>query len=139
MIGLDTNVLARYYIEDKNDPQAEKQRPLVARLLAQATAVFVPKTVLLEFEWVMREVYEIPTSTVFETFDHLLGLPNVHIEDRAAVESALQAYQQGLDFADALHLASGANCSELVTFDERRFARRAERLKLKPPCRELKS
>jgi predicted nucleic-acid-binding protein len=139
VIGLDTNVLARYYIEDEGDPQAEKQRSLAARLLAGATALFVPKTVLLELEWVMREVYELPASMVAETLDHLLGLANVHIEDRAAVESALQAYQQGLDFADALHLASCASCTELVTFDERRFARRAERLKLKPPCRNLKS
>ena len=35
---------------------------------------------------------------------------------------------QGMDFADALHLAGSAHCAALYTFDDRRFARRARRL-----------
>ena len=39
MIGLDTNVLARYYIEDAADAQAQKQR-LAARRLLVSMATF---------------------------------------------------------------------------------------------------
>jgi predicted nucleic acid-binding protein len=49
------------------------------------------------------------------------------------VSEAVEAYLRGLDFADALHLAASSGCDVLVTFDVRAFARRASRLRLKPP------
>lgn len=47
----------------------------------------------------------------------LLGLPNVEAEDAGRIAIALIWHQTGLDFADALHLASSQHCDELYTFD----------------------
>ena len=52
------------------------------------------------------------------------GLPNVELEDAGAVADALAALERGLDFADALHLASSGGATRFVTFD-RRLVRRA--------------
>ena len=48
-------------------------------------------------------------------------------------QAALYMSRAGLEFPDALHLAAAAHCSRFLTFDDRRFSRRARRLKLKPP------
>ena len=56
MIGLDTNVLARYYIDDAGDSESVKQREAARRLIEAGSALMVSKTVLLELEWVMREI-----------------------------------------------------------------------------------
>jgi len=54
MIGLDTNILARYYIQDEADAEAEKQHKLARKLVESGEPLMVCKTVILEFEWVMR-------------------------------------------------------------------------------------
>ncbi len=57
MIGLDTNILARYYIQDEGDEEAEKQHLAACRLIESGQPLMVCKTVLLELEWVMRGYY----------------------------------------------------------------------------------
>ncbi|MEJ1959868.1 MAG: type II toxin-antitoxin system VapC family toxin [Nitrosomonadales bacterium] len=103
MIAVDTNVLARFFINDADDHEAARQRP--AAVAALSGAVFVPVSVMLEFEWVMRGFYELSRKQIQLVFESLCGLENVQIEDRSIVLTALNTYQQGLDFADALHLA----------------------------------
>ncbi len=129
MRAVDTNVLARYYLRD--DPA---QTRIAARILAGGD-VFVPKSVMLELEWVLRSVAEQRAGMVADCFSHLIALPGVTIEDHDQVEEALRHYQRGIDFADALHLAASQACSELLTFDDRGYARRAAKLGLKPPVR----
>jgi len=58
VIAVDTNVLARFYCDDPDDPEAKRQRPLARRVIVESPSVFVPLTVILEFEWVMRGFYE---------------------------------------------------------------------------------
>lgn len=132
MRAVDTNVLARYYLRD--DPA---QGRLAAKILA-AGDIFVPKTVVLELEWVLRSVAEQPAAKVLECLAHLIGLPGIVIEDHDEVEAALHSCRRGIDFADALHLAASQGCRELITFDDRRYARRAAKLGLKPPVRLAK-
>jgi predicted nucleic-acid-binding protein len=127
--AVDTNVLARYYLDD--DPA----QAVVAASLLSAGDVFVPKTVVLELEWVLRSVAEQAASKVFACLAHLIALPGVTIEDHDQIETALRYCQRGIDFADALHLAASKACSEMLTFDDRRYARRAAKLRLKPPVR----
>jgi len=130
MKALDTNILARYYTQD--DP---RQAKIALRILKQEEALFVPRTVLIEFYFVLRygKQYHFEPARINAVLTHLLGLVNVTIEQADAVETALRYYQKGIDFADALHLASSQHCSMLLTFDDRKFARRARRLGLKPP------
>lgn len=133
MIGLDTNVLARYYVDDDTDAESRGQRASARRLIESGRALFVCKTVLLELEWVLRGYYGFAAPEIAAVFANLLALPQVTIEDRPAVERALSNVGAGLDFADALHHASCSSCDELVSFDDRRFARRAKRMGLAPP------
>ena len=53
MIGLDTNVLARYYIDDHTDAEAQRQRVAARRLIESGQPLMVCKSVILELEWVM--------------------------------------------------------------------------------------
>lgn len=129
MNAVDTNVLARFFINDEDDSEAAKQRP--AAIAALSGAVFVPVSVVLEFEWVMRGFYELSRKDIQRIFESLCGLENVQVEDRGIVLVALNAYQQGLDFADALHLARADFCSVFLSFD-RRLKKRAHAAGLSP-------
>lgn len=124
MIALDTNVLARYYVASSDAP-SQKQSAAARQLLESGKSLFVSKTVVLELEWVLRGYYKSPAEDVFTVLTHLLTLPNLGIEDRVAVELATAALGDGFDFADALHHASSRHCTSLVTFDDKKFARRA--------------
>lgn len=132
MIAVDTNILARFYCDDPDDPESRHQRPLARRVMIESPAVFVPLTVILEFEWVMRGFYEAEPESYCEAILHLLGMPHVTVERWEAVKDALDLHRRGLDFADALHLSCSATCERFVSFDDRRFVRRARRLGLVP-------
>lgn len=132
MIAIDTNVLARFYCDDPQDPEAKRQRPMARRVMVASPAIFVPLTVVLEFEWVMRGFYEADPEDFCQAVEHLLGMPHVTVERWEALKDALQLHRQGLDFSDALHWTCSANCERFVTFDDRKFVRRARRLGLVP-------
>ena len=120
MIALDTNVLARFYLNDEPE-----QAKVAARLLTEED-IFIPKTVLLELEWVMRGVAHIAPAGIARSISHLLSLENVHVEDETVVRAALSAYEKGIDFADALHAAASSDTDGFVTFDSR-LVKRAPR------------
>ena len=129
MRAVDTNVVARYYLRDDS-----AQSRIATGILAGGD-VFVPKTVVLELEWVLRAVAGQPAGKVIACLAHLIALPGVTVEDHDAVETALDYCRRGIDFADALHLAASRTCTELLTFDDRGYARRAAKLGLKPPVK----
>ncbi|MBI5660106.1 MAG: type II toxin-antitoxin system VapC family toxin [Nitrosomonadales bacterium] len=131
MIALDTNLLVRFYMEPK-DSEAEKQRPIVARMMHDTANMFVSVSVLLELEWVLRGAYKFGMDEIAFVLEHLVGLDNVTTENEGAVLEAIRNYKHGMDFADALHLASASRCASLATFDKK-FIRRADKLGLKPP------
>ena len=113
MVAVDTNVVVRLVT---NDSPAQAAR---AAAIFRAGPVFVPKSVLLESEWVLRYSYRLGTDAVLRALRGVLGLPNVSAEDPTAVVTALGLLQQGYEFADALHVASGASADRFVTFDAR--------------------
>jgi predicted nucleic-acid-binding protein len=131
--GLDTNVLARYYIGGFDvDAATARQQQAARRLLEGGQPLYVAKTVLLELEWVMRGAYAGTRAQFAGVLEHLLASPQVTLEDRLSVESALVGYRGGLDFADALHHAACRACDAMASFDDRKFARRANKLGLAP-------
>lgn len=132
MIGLDTNILTRYYVEDDADKEATKQREAARTLIESGKALMVCKTVLLEFEWVLRGYYELRPAEIRAILRQLLSMPQIFIEDRQSVESALANAESGLDMADALHHASYRNCDSVASFDDRKFARRVKKLGMLP-------
>jgi predicted nucleic-acid-binding protein len=96
--------------------------------MTESPGLFVPITVVLELEWVLRAFYGFEPPQIVRVFEHLLGLAHVNTEEAERVAAALPLAEQGVDFADALHLSGSAHCEALCTFDDRRFARRARRL-----------
>ncbi|MET3106476.1 putative nucleic-acid-binding protein [Oxalobacteraceae bacterium GrIS 2.11] len=132
MIGLDTNILARYYIEDTADKEAQRQRIASKKLIESGRPLMVCKTVILELEWVMRGYYGFSNDQALSVLRHLINLPHVVIEDRATIERALSHGEVGIDLADALHHASYRSCESVATFDDKKLARRAKKLGLTP-------
>ena len=137
MIGLDTNVLARYYIDDEADAEAQRQRLAARRLIESGQPLMVSKSVVLELEWVMRGYYSFDHAEVASVMRHLLEQPHITVENRDAVEQALSNTEAGIDFVDALHHASYKACDSVATFDDRKFARRAKKLGLAPAAMVL--
>ena len=129
MKALDTNVLARYYLDDD-----ARQSPVAFAVMQRERALFVSRTVLLELNWVLRfnPVNPQTEAATRAVLDHLVSLPNVTVEDVDVVRTALQLNARGIEFADALHLAAAHRCTAMLTFDDRRFARRARELGVKP-------
>jgi len=112
MIAVDTNVLVRLLTED--DPDQAKR---AANLFGE-NEIFIPKTVMLETEWVLRHAYGIDKKSILGAFQRLMGLSNVKIEDHQIISVAVSWYNKGFDFADALHLASSRDAEEFATFDK---------------------
>jgi predicted nucleic-acid-binding protein len=108
LIAVDTNVWVRYVTND--DPVQARR---AVSLLSAADSVYVPKTVLLELEWVLRAAYGLPRAAMLKAMLHILGLPVVSVEQPGQVAQALDWYRDGLDFADALHVAG---CGEVESF-----------------------
>jgi predicted nucleic-acid-binding protein len=111
MLGIDTNLVVRYLTGDHPE-----QSPR-ARAIIDGEAVFVTATVLLETEWVLRSAYSYKGPDVARALKAFGGLPTVTVEDAAAVASALDLAENGMDFADALHLVQSSHCEGFVTFD----------------------
>ena len=121
MIAVDTNVVVRFLVRDD-----AKQAARAAELI-RSNEIWISKTVLLETEWVLRSLYRFSPESLAEALRALAGLERVFLEDETAVAKALEWFREGLDFADALHLASAGNASQFATFD-RKLARQASRM-----------
>jgi predicted nucleic-acid-binding protein len=111
VIAVDTNVVVRLLTGDDPDQAAR------AKALFAAETIWLPKTVMLESEWVLRRLYGLSRAQVAEALTVLAALPNVRCEDEAAIVDGLRWAMAGLDFADALHLASARSAQAFTTFD----------------------
>ena len=120
MPALDTNVLVRYVVED--DPaQLAAARRLISRCVNEGLALFVPVTVVLEFEWVLRSNFGFAKGDVLVTLSNLLSAAELTFESERALEVALRLFREGsADFADCLHIALANQAGEppLWTFDK---------------------
>lgn len=121
MIAVDTNVLVRLLT---NDDLGQARR---AADIMQSSQVLIAKSVMLETEWVLRHAYGVDKKDIRRGFLNLMGLPNVKTEDSRSLTLAISWYGLGMDFADALHLASSAEAKEFATFDKS-LAKKAKQL-----------
>ena len=70
MPALDTNVLVRYLIaDDKKQFEAAKQ---FIEETIKNEALFIPVSVSVELEWVLRSLYEVKKAMIINTFNRLL-------------------------------------------------------------------
>jgi predicted nucleic-acid-binding protein len=105
----------------------DAQQTKKARALIGVHPVFLPKTVLMETAWVLRRSYDVPMERIVSAFRALAGLPGVSFEDAGVVARPMEWAEAGMEFADALHLASAGKCEVFLTFDKR-LARAGARL-----------
>jgi predicted nucleic-acid-binding protein len=120
MASVDSNVLVRLLTED--DPaQFAVITQLLDRLEAEQETLFVPLTVSLELEWVLRSRYGLDKAGVLAAFSNLLETRELAFQDEAILEQALALYRDHrADFAECLHL-SAALCYQrppFLTFDQ---------------------
>lgn len=118
MIGLDTNVIVRYIVQD--DPE---QSAIAAELIEELTENapgYLSLVTLVELYWVLRRAYRVDATRCVELLEGLLDARELRIDRDSIVRAALATVRSGLDFADALVVELGrvAGCEQTVTFDE---------------------
>jgi predicted nucleic-acid-binding protein len=86
--------------------------------------------VLLELVWVL-ESNDCTPADIQRGVGLLLSLPNFNPPQAPAVHSALDAFVQGMDFADALHLEMSQGEAALMTFDKA-FVKKASKNRSAP-------
>lgn len=119
--SLDTNVLVRYLVRD-DEAQFELARQLIEPKAQSRETLYIPVSVTLELEWVLRACYGFDKQTATYTYTRLLQTTELKFESESAVEIALFYYKtHSADFADCLHSALAAQAAHvpLLTFDKK--------------------
>jgi predicted nucleic-acid-binding protein len=129
MIAIDTNIVVRYLVADDRKQFAR------ATAVIESQPVFVCMTVVLEVEWVLRAIYRLARPAVLHALRSFAALPTVSIENPSIFAQALDWAGQGMEFADALHLASASSCDAFVSFDRKllRVAQKVGALEVRAP------
>jgi predicted nucleic-acid-binding protein len=112
MIAVDTNVLARYLLNDDVE-----QANAAARLLAGRELIDVLLSVWLELVWVLQ-INDCDKPEIIKGLQHIIGLPGVQPRALDVFLSALRWYEEGMDFGDALHLAMSTGNERFASFDK---------------------
>jgi predicted nucleic-acid-binding protein len=112
MISVDTSVIVRLLTGD--DPlQFERSKTLFS-----TDNIFIPTSVVLECEWVLRYAYSFKPPEITIAFQSLFGLPNVHLENSSEISNAIEWHQNKMDFTYAIHLALSKEAKAFITFDK---------------------
>jgi predicted nucleic-acid-binding protein len=113
MVAIDTNIIVRLLTRD-DEIQYKK-----ALSLFEKYDIFIADTVILETEWVLRYAYNFEQDSICKSFKKVFGLSNIHLSNPSRIAQAIQWHEEGLDFADALHLSQCLECESLYTFDSK--------------------
>jgi len=125
MIGIDTNVLVRYVVQD--DPrQAAIASQFIETTLGDDEPGWIASVVLCEFVWVLEAAYGYARNSIAPTLQRLFEIDRFRIEAPSLAWRALDEYRAGADFSDALIALANEHegCGYTATFD-----RAASRLK----------
>lgn len=121
MIGLDTNILVRYLIQD--DPaQSAKAAEIIEQKLSATNPGFVSVVAMTETVWVLDRAYGLTAQEIATAIERMLQVEVLDIENEQEVFAAMVALKQGRGtFSDALiaELGAKAGCSYTLTFDKK--------------------
>lgn len=121
MIGLDTNILVRYFTRD--DPeQAKAAKRLIDDARERGERLFINRIVLSELIWVLSRSYKRGRTEIAEAVEKILVTTQFEVDGKDAVWEALRAFRDSAtDFSDCLIGASStaAGCTTTATFDRR--------------------
>ncbi|MEQ9230597.1 MAG: type II toxin-antitoxin system VapC family toxin [Cyclobacteriaceae bacterium] len=119
MIGIDTNVLVRYIVQD-HQVQSKKATEFIESLTPK-TSGFISSIVLCELNWVLKSAYGIDKNKRIAVIDTILSTSVFEIEDMTASMKALRSYENGkADYSDYLirEVMLDAGCETIMTFDK---------------------
>ena len=119
MIGLDTNVVVRYLVQDDPSQSAAATR-LMERVLSTELPGLITGITLCEIVWVLAECYGADRERLESVIEGLLASRQLVVEEADIVWNALRDWRaSSADFSDALIgrqvLARGGQ--KTVTFD----------------------
>ena len=121
MIGLDTNILVRYLVQD--DPiQSAKATEIIERRLTDENPGFVSTVAMVEIVWVLDRAYGLGSDEIAAAIERTLQIDVLVVENEQEIFTAMIALKQGKgSFADAIILAlcARAGCSYTLTFDQK--------------------
>ena len=119
MIGLDTNVVVRYLVQD--DPEQSAAASALIEELTETDPGYLSLVTVVELYWVLRRAYKVDVGRCAELVEGLLDAKELRVDHDAVVRAALTANRAGLDFADAIisELGRAAGCHHTVTFGQR--------------------
>lgn len=119
MIGLDTNVIVRYLVQD--DPDQSAVASALIDELTDTDPGYLSLVTVVELYWVLRRAYRVGAGPCADLLEGLLDARELRVDRDAIVRAALTACRGGLDFADAVIVELGrvAGCDRTVTFDQR--------------------
>jgi predicted nucleic-acid-binding protein len=119
MIGLDTNVLVRYFAQD-DAVQSKKATALMESLSADRPG-YVSQVALVEVVWVLGRSYGVGRDPIKDIIESMIGTKELVVEGADIVRKALRVFAASdkADFADCLIERSGhvAECEYTATFD----------------------
>ncbi len=119
MIGIDTNVLLRYLVDDEKE-QANRVHRLLAASRRAGEHIYVSCIVLCETAWVLRRAYALSGSEVLDDIERVLNADIFQVEEADSVRRAVElSRNERGDFADHLigELNRDHGCRVTVTFD----------------------
>ena len=117
MIAVDTNIIVRFLTHD------DEKQFIKSLSIFNSEEVFIPDTVILETEWVLRYAYDFSPKNICDAFTNLFGLNNIHLTNPSFIAQAIEWRKQGVDFSDALHLAHSQQYEKLYSFDKKFIAK----------------
>ncbi|MFZ1498940.1 MAG: type II toxin-antitoxin system VapC family toxin [Giesbergeria sp.] len=118
MIGIDTNVLVRYIMQD--EPKQSAKAGELIESLDNAQPGYVALVSMVELYWVLTSCYELTNAQLLQLFEGLLRTSQLVVERAEQVAQALRVFAAGkADFADCLieRSAAAAGCEQTMTFD----------------------
>jgi predicted nucleic-acid-binding protein len=118
MIGLDTNVLVRYLMQD-DAKQAAKATRLMESLTVEVPG-FVSIVSVVELGWVLTSAYGLTRGQLEQALEALLRTKELVVDRADQVLQALRVFKATkADLADCLieRSAAGAGCEQTMTFD----------------------
>ncbi|VAX05981.1 hypothetical protein MNBD_GAMMA26-652 [hydrothermal vent metagenome] len=130
MIGLDSNVVIRYLVQD-DKAQAGKANRLIEKVLTPERPGLINHITLAEIAWVLKRCYGVTKPELVNILEGLLTTKQLLVENIEVAWKALRAFEAGNgDFSDALiaYLNQQLGCEDTVTFDKR--AAKLEPMKL---------
>ena len=119
MIGIDTNVLVRFVMQD--DEEQARVADAFFSSLSSSNQGYLSLVTMVELVWVLQASYKQPRARIIAFIKQLFDVDSIVFENSTVLYTALESYQKGADFADALISASAlmAGCTSVVTFDHK--------------------